>query len=124
MSVTRRTLPSGDVSWRARVFWQPRVVAQQSFDRRSDAKRWEADQLAKLASGGWIDPARGSGISRMDVLSPRIAIPPPQRRLPDRIRVPRRGSLRRGRGPVTGLLELPRRLLSTGVSRRRPSSPR
>ena len=59
MSVTRRTLPSGKVSWRAKVFWQQRVVAQQSFDRRSDAKRWEADQLSKLRSGGWIDPTRG-----------------------------------------------------------------
>ena len=59
MSVTRRTLPSGNVSWRAKVFWAQRVVAQQSFERRTDAKRWEADQLAKLASGSWIDPARG-----------------------------------------------------------------
>ena len=59
MSVTRRTLASGNVSWRAKVFWAQRVVAQQSFERRTDAKRWEADQLAKLASGGWIDPARG-----------------------------------------------------------------
>ena len=57
MSVTRRTLASGNVSWRAKVFWAQRVVAQQSFERRADAKRWEADQLAKLASGGWIDPA-------------------------------------------------------------------
>ena len=24
-----------------------------------DAKRWEADQLAKLDAGSWIDPARG-----------------------------------------------------------------
>lgn len=59
MSVTRRTLPSGNVSWRAKVFWAQRVVAQASFDRRADAKRWEADQLAKLQTGGWIDPARG-----------------------------------------------------------------
>lgn len=59
MSITRRTLASGNVSWPAKVFWAQRVVAQQSFERRTDAKRWEADQLAKLASGGWIDPARG-----------------------------------------------------------------
>ena len=26
---------------------------------RVDAKRWEADQLAKLDAGSWIDPARG-----------------------------------------------------------------
>lgn len=59
MSITRRTLASGKVSWRAKVFWQQRVVAQRSFERRSEAKGWEADQLTKLRSGGWIDPARG-----------------------------------------------------------------
>ena len=59
MSITRRTLPSGKPSWRVKVFWQQRVVAQQSFERRSDAKRWEADQLTKLRAGTWIDPARG-----------------------------------------------------------------
>lgn len=59
MSVTKRVLASGKVSWRAKVFWQQRVVAQASFDRRADAKRWEADQLSKLQAGGWIDPVRG-----------------------------------------------------------------
>lgn len=58
MSVTRRTLASGKVSWRAKVFWQQRVVAKRSFDR-ADAKRWKADQLSKLRTGGWVDPARG-----------------------------------------------------------------
>ena len=59
MSVTKRVLPSGSVTWRAKVFFERRVIAQKSFTRRVDAKRWEADQLAKLASGAWIDPARG-----------------------------------------------------------------
>jgi len=59
MSVTKRVLPSGTVTWRAKVFFERRVIAQKSFPRRVDAKRWEADQLSKLQSGTWIDPARG-----------------------------------------------------------------
>ena len=59
MSVTKRVLPSGMVTWRAKVFFKHRVIAEKSFTRRVDAKRWEADQLAKLQSGAWIDPARG-----------------------------------------------------------------
>jgi len=59
MSVTKRVLPSGTVAWRAKVFFERRVIAQKSFPRRVDAKRWEADQLTKLQSGAWIDPARG-----------------------------------------------------------------
>jgi len=59
MSVTRRALATGNVSWRAKVFFEGRVIAQRSFGRQVDAKRWEADQLAKLDAGTWIDPARG-----------------------------------------------------------------
>jgi len=59
MSVTRRTLPSGTVTWRAKVFFEHRVIAEKSFQRKTDAKRWEADQLVKLQSGTWIDPTRG-----------------------------------------------------------------
>jgi len=59
MSVTKRVLPSGTVTWRAKVFFERRVIAQKSFTRRVDAKRWEADQLAKLDAGAWIDPTRG-----------------------------------------------------------------
>ena len=59
MSVTKRVLPSGTVTWRAKVFFERRVIAQKSFPRRVDARRWEADQLSKLQSGTWIDPARG-----------------------------------------------------------------
>src|SRR5665648_1083944 len=59
MSVTKRVPPSGTVTWRAKVFFERRVVAQKSFPRRVDARRWEADQLSKLQSGTWIDPARG-----------------------------------------------------------------
>jgi hypothetical protein len=47
------------VTWRAKVFFERRVIAQKSFTRRVDAKRWEADQLAKLDAGSWIDPTRG-----------------------------------------------------------------
>src|SRR5665648_1282913 len=57
MSVTKRVLPSGTVTWRAKVFFERRVIAQKSYPRRVDAKRWEADQLSKLQSGTWIDPA-------------------------------------------------------------------
>lgn len=59
MSVTKRLHPTGNVTWRAKVFFEGRVIAQRSFGRRVDAKRWEADQLAKLDAGSWIDPARG-----------------------------------------------------------------
>lgn len=51
MSVTRRAHPTGNVTWRAKVFFEGRVIAQRSFERRVDAKRWEADQLAKLDAG-------------------------------------------------------------------------
>lgn len=59
MSVTRRAHPTGNVTWRAKVFFEGRVIAQRLFGRRVDAKRWEADQLAKLDAGSWIAPARG-----------------------------------------------------------------
>lgn len=59
MSVTRRALPSGNVTWRAKVFFEGRVIAQRSFGRRVDARRWEADQLAKLDAGSWIDRRAG-----------------------------------------------------------------
>ena len=59
MSVTTRPHPTGNVTWRATVFVEVRVIAQRSFGRRRDAKRWEADQLATLDACSWIDPARG-----------------------------------------------------------------
>ncbi|WP_308121798.1 tyrosine-type recombinase/integrase [Actinotalea ferrariae] len=52
-------LDSGSVQWRARVYFKGRIVAQRSFDRRTDARQWEADQIARLREGTWIDPARG-----------------------------------------------------------------
>ncbi len=59
MSVTRRQHPTGKVTWRAKVFFEGWVIAQRSFERRVDAKRWEADQLAKLDAGSWIDRRAG-----------------------------------------------------------------
>jgi len=59
MAVVRRVLDSGSVVWRARVYFKGRIVTQRSFERRVDAKQWEADQIAKLREGTWIDPARG-----------------------------------------------------------------
>ena len=58
MAVVRRVLDSGAVVWRARVYFKGRIVTQQSFGRRADAKQWEADQVAKLREGTWINPAR------------------------------------------------------------------
>jgi len=59
MSVTRRALPSGKITWRAKVFFEHRVIAERSFRRKTDARDWEADQLVKLRTGAWIDPSRG-----------------------------------------------------------------
>ncbi|HEY8717006.1 tyrosine-type recombinase/integrase [Pengzhenrongella sp.] len=59
MAISRRTLSSGQVSWRVKIFSEQRVIAQKSFHRLSDAKRWQADQTSKLRAGDWIDPARG-----------------------------------------------------------------
>lgn len=47
------------MTWRAKAFFEHRVIAEKSFARKTDAKRWEADQLVKLQSGTWIDPTRG-----------------------------------------------------------------
>lgn len=59
MAVTRRVRASGEVRWDARVFFKGRQIVQRTFERKADAKRWEADQLAKLHSNGWVDPRRG-----------------------------------------------------------------
>lgn len=59
MAITKRKLPSGTTAWRVRVYLNQRVVAEQSFSRLSEARRWEADQESKLRAGEWIDPARG-----------------------------------------------------------------
>lgn len=42
-----------------KVFFNQRVVAQKSFTRLAEARRWEADQESKLRAGEWIDPNRG-----------------------------------------------------------------
>ena len=44
--------------WRVRVKYQGRVVADRTFDRRTDASRWEADQRRHLEHGDWVDPKR------------------------------------------------------------------
>ena len=64
MAVTRRVRLSGDVRWDARVFYRGHQIAQRTFERRADAKSWEADQMAKLHSDRWIDPRRGRVLFR------------------------------------------------------------
>ena len=44
--------------WRVRVKYQGRVVADRTFDRRTDATRWEAEQRRQLEHGDWVDPNR------------------------------------------------------------------
>lgn len=44
--------------WRVRVKYQGRVVADRTFDRRTDAARWETDQRRHLEHGDWVDPRR------------------------------------------------------------------
>lgn len=44
--------------WRVRVKYQGRVVADRTFDRRTDASRWEAEQRRQLEQGDWVDPNR------------------------------------------------------------------
>jgi hypothetical protein len=44
--------------WRVRVKYHGRVVADRTFDRRTDATRWEAEQRRQLDHGDWVDPNR------------------------------------------------------------------
>ena len=62
MSVTKRVLPSGTVTWRAKVFFEGRVIAQRSFSRRVDAKRWEewTARPANIHEGAYTDAVRNS----------------------------------------------------------------
>jgi integrase-like protein len=46
-------------SWRARYYGPDGRQRSKSFQRKSDAERWLAQQRAQMAQGGWIDPARG-----------------------------------------------------------------
>jgi len=45
--------------WRVRVKHHGRVVADRTFDRKTDASRWEAEQRRSLDQGDWLDPRRG-----------------------------------------------------------------
>ncbi len=44
--------------WRVRVKHRGRVVADRTFDRRTDAARWETEQRRQLDQGEWLDPNR------------------------------------------------------------------
>ena len=44
--------------WRVRVKYRSRVVADRTFDRRTDATKWEAEQRRRLDQGDWVDPNR------------------------------------------------------------------
>ncbi|WP_407344470.1 hypothetical protein [Pengzhenrongella phosphoraccumulans] len=39
MAISRRTLPSGTVSWRVKIFAAHHVIAEKSFNRFADARR-------------------------------------------------------------------------------------
>ena len=59
MSIDRRVTASGQVRYRVRVKAHGRVVASRTFERRTDAREWERDQLTHLHQGDWVDPRRG-----------------------------------------------------------------
>lgn len=59
MAVVRRTLPSGTVRWRAKVFVAHKEVASKSFATRRDALAWHDDTASKLRTGEWVNPRRG-----------------------------------------------------------------
>jgi hypothetical protein len=46
-------------SWRARYRGPDRRERSKSFQRKSDAERWLAQQRSLMAQGDWTDPARG-----------------------------------------------------------------
>ena len=81
MSVTRRAHPTGNVTWRAKVLFECRVIAQRSFGRRVDAKRWEADQKAfALLPPDAFEQLQAQGVP-MEVLardSRRVIVRKPQ----------------------------------------------
>src|SRR5579872_7317098 len=54
MSINRRGR-----SWRARYYGPDGRERSKSFDRKSDAERWLAQQRASLAQRDWTDPALG-----------------------------------------------------------------
>ena len=60
MSVFKTTLPSGNVRWRARVLVARREVAAASFATRREALAWHDDQAAKIRTGEWVAPNRGT----------------------------------------------------------------
>lgn len=51
MSVEVRVTAKGEKRWRVRIFRQGRIVTTQTFDRRSDAVRFEAEWKSKLSLG-------------------------------------------------------------------------
>lgn len=46
-------------AWRVRVKYRGVVVADQTFARKGDATRWEADQRRHLMDGDFVSPAAG-----------------------------------------------------------------
>lgn len=55
MTISRRS--SG--TWRARVKFGGRVVADRTFALKREAIAWEAEQKRRLVDGTWVDPKRG-----------------------------------------------------------------
>lgn len=46
-------------AWRVRVKFRGVVVADQTFARKGEATRWEADQRRHLMDGDFVSPAAG-----------------------------------------------------------------
>lgn len=46
-------------TWRVKVKFRSVVVADQTFDRRGDAQRWELEQKRLLLNGDFVSPAAG-----------------------------------------------------------------
>ncbi|WP_353988636.1 tyrosine-type recombinase/integrase [Ruicaihuangia caeni] len=57
--IERRTLRDGTLRWKARVKSGGRVVAQQTFARKSDAEAWEREQYRALHLGVFLPPSGG-----------------------------------------------------------------
>jgi hypothetical protein len=54
-----RRLPSGNIVYRVRYHGPDRQERSRSFRTRRDAAAFEAQMKSELATGDWIDPARG-----------------------------------------------------------------
>jgi integrase len=59
MTISRVTRADGTSRWRVRVKSGRKVVADRTFDRKSDASKWEQMQKRALDLGEFVDPRAG-----------------------------------------------------------------